>query len=299
MNTTNNHEYVNTKGHITDSKTLSSQGKALIRLYKIMADQGYQTTNGVSVGEKKAYNDFELRKFREIVRPLLGHPDIKTVLDYGGGGSDWDEKGFDELRGESAKEFFMLDEVRTFEPARDLTEKTPADCVVCMDVLEHIFLIDVPKVIDELFSLSKKLLIINVACYPAAALLPNGENAHITVRDAHWWKGAIDSISIIYPDIEVQLICSETFVNGIVFPSNKSRSWLESEQFTIDQNLSEFGKRPVPSENITLSPEQILTFTEMLAKEYPAFVLRIEEIIQSNFVPNNSPNVDHQQPAEI
>ena len=28
---------------------------------------------------------------------------------------------------------------------------------------------------------------INVACYNAAALLPNGENAHVTVRAPSWW----------------------------------------------------------------------------------------------------------------
>ena len=78
--------------------------------------------------------------------------------------------------------FLMSKKVTTFEPARNQMEKKESDCVVCMDVLEHIFLTDIPNLVDELFMLSKKLLVINVACYKAAALLPNGENAHITVR---------------------------------------------------------------------------------------------------------------------
>jgi hypothetical protein len=161
-------------------------------------------------------------------------------------------------------------------------------------------LADVPKVVNELFSLAKKMLIINVACYPAAAMLPNGENAHITVREPLWWKGVIDSISIEYPDIEVLLICSETFVNGIVFPAIKSRLWLESKQFKIDQNIIEFGEKPQASKNITLSPEQVLNLTDMLVKERPEFVPQIEAIVgNNNLVSNNSLNLDLEQSAGV
>ena len=124
---------------------LSPQGIELVGLYSDMVEHGYQRNVGPNVEKGKVYNSFELRKFRNIVRPLLGRSDIKTVLDYGGGGSNWDAKGFEPLTEESAKEFFQLDEVHTFEPARSLIEKKPADCVVCMDVLEHIFLTDIPK----------------------------------------------------------------------------------------------------------------------------------------------------------
>ena len=53
------------------------------------------------------------------------------------------------------------------------------DLVLCFDVLEHIFINDIPWVLKELFENAKQCVIINVACYKAAALLPNGENAHI------------------------------------------------------------------------------------------------------------------------
>ena len=279
---------------------LSPQGKELVGFYTDMANEGFNRTDGGFVQAESVYNRFNMFKFRNIVRPLLSRSDIKTVLDYGSGGSDWDAKGFEPSTNESAKEFFMLDEVQSFEPARALTEKTTADCVVCVDVLEHIFLADVPKVVNDLFSLAKKMLIINVACYPAAAMLPNGENAHITVREPLWWKGVIDSISIEYPDIEVLLICSETFVNGIVFPATKSRSWLESKQFKIDQNIIEFGKKPEPSQNITLSPEQVLNLTNMLVKERPEFVPQIEAIVEnSNLIPTDSLNLDLEQSAGV
>ena len=104
-----------------------------------------------------------------------------------------------------------------------------------MDVLEHIFITDIPNLVDELFSLTKNLLVINVACYKAKALLPNGENAHITVRGPDWWKGVIDAKAINYPEIEVLLICSQDWNNGVVFEPFKSKDWHSSNKYFVQQ----------------------------------------------------------------
>ena len=217
---------------------LSAKGVELVKLYKDMVENGYMRKDGGVVLD--TYNDFELKKFRDICKQQIARDEIKTVLDYGGGGSDWDAPDFEPATGETAKQFFNLDYVCTYEPARNLMEKKPSDCVVCMDVLEHIFISDIPKVVDELFALSKKLLIINVACYEAAALLPNGENAHVTVRTPAWWKGVVDSISTNYKDIKVMLMCSETFSSGIIFEASKASDWLNSKSFKTEAEYITF-----------------------------------------------------------
>ena len=217
---------------------LSKQGENLIKLYASMAAEGYVREDGTKVDS--AYNDFELKKFRTICKQYISNPDIKTVLDYGGGGSDWDAKGFEPSNGMSAKQFFDVKTVTTFEPARNKLEKKFSDCVVCMDVLEHIFLADISNVIEELFILAKKLLVINVACYKAAALLPNGENAHITVRSPDWWKGTIDAAAINHPDVTVLLICSQTFKTGVVFSPFKAGDWHLSSRYAIDHDWQTF-----------------------------------------------------------
>ena len=211
---------------------LSKQGNKLIKLYKKMVVEGYNRQDGAKV--ENTYNDFELKKFRKICKEHISHPSIKTVLDYGGGGSDWDAPDFEPYNGSSAKQFFDVKKVVTFEPARNQMEKKHSDCVVCMDVLEHVFITDIANLIDDLFSLAKKLLVINVACYKAAALLPNGENAHITIRSADWWKGTIDAVAIKYPDVKVLLICSQTFKTGVIFQPFKSRDWHSSKKYSID-----------------------------------------------------------------
>ena len=45
-----------------------------------------------------------------------------------------------------------------------------------------IFISDIPTVLRDMFSYAKSLILINVACFPAAAKLPNGENAHCTLK---------------------------------------------------------------------------------------------------------------------
>jgi hypothetical protein len=98
----------------------------------------------------------------------------------------------------------------------------------------------ISNLVDELFSLTKKLLVINVACYKAAALLPNGENAHITVRSPDWWKGVIDSAAVKYPDVKVLLICSQTYKNGVIFQPFKSKDWHSSNQYSIEYEAMTF-----------------------------------------------------------
>ena len=195
-----------------------------------MVIEGYERQDGSKV--ENTYNDFELKKFRTICKEHMAHPSIKTVLDYGGGGSDWDAEGFEPSNGASAKQFF--------EPARNQMDKKHSDCVVCMDVLEHIFLTDIANLVDELFSLTKKLLVINVACYKAAALLPNGENAHITVRSPDWWKGIIDVAAIKHPKVKVLLICSQTFKTGVIFQPFRSKDWHSSNEYSIDYSWVNF-----------------------------------------------------------
>ena len=217
---------------------LSKKGNDIIKLYEEMAVNGINRTDGKR--KENVYNDFQLREFRNLCQNQISSEKIKTVLDYGGGGSDWNAPNFDPKTNQSAKDFFKLQQVDKFEPARGLMQKKKADCVVCMDVLEHIFIQDIPKVIDELFALSKKLLVVNVACYKAAALLPNGENAHITVRSPDWWKGVFDAISIGYENIEVMLICSNTFTSGVIFESFKFGDWASTEGFTSTMSFKTF-----------------------------------------------------------
>jgi hypothetical protein len=208
---------------------VSNKQKELINLYTLMAQNGYQTHDDQHISV--AFSDMEIRAFKDPVKKCFFDLNIKTVLDYGCGGSNYETSGFSE--GQSAKEFFNLTEVHLFEPARDIDQRTKADAVVCFDVLEHIFISDLPRIIHELFTLTEKLLIVNVACYSARAMLPNGENAHITVRDPMWWKGIFDCIASEYPDVAVQLYCSTGWRKVKAFQLYKAYQWQQQNGFVV------------------------------------------------------------------
>jgi hypothetical protein len=211
----------------------SKKGQELIKLYEQMVREGYERTDQIKVDN--AFNDFELRAYRLQIRSIFNENTISTVLDYGCGGSDWRINGFDDTTGQSAIEYFKLKNAYRYEPARNLDERQPVDCVISFDVLEHIFISDVPSVLRDMFSYATKLIVINIACYPAAAKLPNGENAHITVRHPIWWKGMVDSIAVEYPKVIIYLICSTAWRNGNAFPPWSGNAWLESSSFVINQ----------------------------------------------------------------
>ena len=60
---------------------LSLNGQKLIHLYETMATEGYNRSDGSFV--ENAYDDFELKKFRNLVLPHFKEHTIRSVLDYG------------------------------------------------------------------------------------------------------------------------------------------------------------------------------------------------------------------------
>ena len=57
-------------------------------------------------------------------------------------------------------------------------------------------------------SLSEKYIFLNVGCYSAAALLPNGKNAHINIQPPEWWYEQI--LKIIKIRENLKIICNCT-----------------------------------------------------------------------------------------
>lgn len=202
----------------------------LLHMYAVMAKSGYDTADGSHVSE--AFNDFELRKVRSSLKPILRAS--KSILDYGSGGADWERLGFDIDSGKSAKDFFNIEYVFRYEPARGIDQRTRVDTVICFDVLEHLFIHDVTLVIRDILSLASQSVIVNVACYPARALLPNGENAHTTVRHPYWWKGIFDALAPEYPEITIHLLCSTSHGKIDGFKPYSALMWQQDSKFVVD-----------------------------------------------------------------
>jgi len=150
-------------------------------------------------------------KWRKQLRTLINETGSKTLIDYGcGHGVHLKEQTVKALFAKlnvfcsSWTEALGVESITGYDPASDQYSILPEgqfDGAICIDVLEHIDENDLPWVIDEIFSYATKFVFLTVATVPAKKNLPNGENAHVTIRDQDWWNTLIDPIAKKYPNI--------------------------------------------------------------------------------------------------
>lgn len=142
--------------------------------YKIMhSKQGYTSILEIS----PTWNQ------RTQIKEAVDLTDSKTMLDYGCASAVQYKRGkLDE---------FLGVQVSLYDPAIEEFSAEPSgtyDAVICYDVLEHIHEEHLDYVLSRLFLFADKLVMIKCGLAPAMAVLPNGENAHVTVRNKDWWK---------------------------------------------------------------------------------------------------------------
>lgn len=82
----------------------------------------------------------------------------------------------------------------------------PADLVWCVDVLECVPEQDMDWIIGELARLAIRGLFVTVASYPSKKDLPDGRNAHVTVKPEEWWREKFAPLAIERPDLEIILL---------------------------------------------------------------------------------------------
>ena len=119
----------------------------------------------------------------------------KTILDYGCGSGTFKKV---------CNEDFPDMDVREYDPG--ILEKsslpTPADYIVSVDVLEHIEPELVDSVLQHIQSLMLKGGFLCICLVPAFLILPDGRNAHLTIRSAGWWQSKLDQYfttdSVVY-----------------------------------------------------------------------------------------------------
>ena len=116
----------------------------------------------------------------EHVRDLCRQVGSKDVLDYGCG------------KATLAAHCTDLD-VHCYDPAipQHSADPAPADVVICVDVIEHIEPENVNNVIAHIASKTRRIALLSVACRPAAKVLADGRNAHLSVHDPLWWSRVI------------------------------------------------------------------------------------------------------------
>ena len=135
--------------------------------------------------EEKHYGDsahLYLEEFTEIVKEF----DPDSILDYGCGRSDLIAHFYKD----GERELFR------FDPALSMYRVFPTnhiDMVICCDVMEHILIGDVDRVLNEIKEKSKNALFA-IFLSPSKKKLPDGRNAHVTLLSRAEWMRWIKDI---------------------------------------------------------------------------------------------------------
>jgi hypothetical protein len=185
----------------------------MVSLYRELHAKGEQV---LGLTPDETYPGVNLLPHTKRIKDLIDQTGARTVLDYGCGKGyqyDWLKvviPGVGERDG--VLDYWDIDEVHCYDPSFERYSKLPEgkfDGVISTDVLEHCGEDDIPWIVAEMFAYANRFVFASVACYPAKTTLPNGENAHATIRPLEWWKDVFSSAGSRHPDVVWKLFVEE------------------------------------------------------------------------------------------
>lgn len=122
------------------------------------------------------------------ITQLIEETGTRTVLDYGcGKGEQYTIHNFHIP--------WMIGMPTLYDPAVPAYSELPEgpfDGIYSTDVMEHIPEEVIPSVFDYIFNNADKFVFLGICTRLAIAVLPNGENAHCTVKPIEWWTDMIN-----------------------------------------------------------------------------------------------------------
>lgn len=169
---------------------------------------------GPRKGSKSAADTFAGQSLRDHVSRismLVRECRARTILDYGSGKA----RLYEPFPGEAAESRFKTMQawdgakVTCYDPGYAPFSgpiEAQYDGVITTDVLEHIAHDDIPWVLDELFGHAGRFVFAVAASFLACKVLPNGENAHVTLQPATWWHEHMQAASRRHPGIQWVLV---------------------------------------------------------------------------------------------
>mgnify|MGYP003150940010 FL=1 len=144
---------------------------------------------------------------------LIKKHNVKSLLDYGSGKGYLYTNEFKIVNPklkEPLQKMWKIDNLKCYDPGYKEHSEYPTDTydmVISTDVIEHIPEEDLTWFINDIFSLSKKFVYLNIACYPALKHFKDGTNVHVSIFSPQDW---IDFIIKLwkknYKHLEIYLV---------------------------------------------------------------------------------------------
>ena len=183
----------------------SARYRDLTALYRTMHLEGERFLN---LPPEQTFPGASLPAQAIRIKRLIDSTGATNILDYGSGkGRQYDARDVALPDGQvvsTITDYWDVDYVHCYDPAYPPFSKLPSGTfggVISTDVLEHCPEEDVPWILGEMFAYAERFVFATIACYPARKRLPNGENAHCTIRPPEWWADLAGSIASRSPGV--------------------------------------------------------------------------------------------------
>jgi hypothetical protein len=136
-------------------------------------------------------NGGALKFHLKFIQDLIEDTKPRTLLDYGcGKGSQYLEQNIHNLWGGLMPSLY--------DPAIPMFSELPDeqfDGVICVDVMEHIPEDEINMALLDIFERATRFVFLGISTEPAKTILPDGTNAHCTIKDTDWWQRKIFDIN--------------------------------------------------------------------------------------------------------
>lgn len=189
--------------------TPSPRYRALVQLYRRMHVEGDRT---IGMSSERTFAGASVLRHVTEIKKLIDESGAQSLLDYGAGKGHqytWrDLELTDGTRIPSLPEYWGVRDIALYDPGYEPLARLPSgafDGVICTDVLEHCPEEDIPWILDEVFGFARRFVYATIASYSAIKTLPNGENAHCTIRPPDWWQGLLHGIAHRHPGIRYRV----------------------------------------------------------------------------------------------
>lgn len=159
------------------------------------------------------FKGISLNKHIQAIGDLIKQHKVKSLLDYGSGKGYLYSKNFKIVNPnlkEPLQKLWKIDKLKCYDPGYTEHAEYPTDIydmVISTDVIEHIPEEDLTWFLNDIFSLSKKFVYLNIACYPALKHFKDGTNVHVSIFKPQEW---IDFIMKLwkekYKHLEIYLV---------------------------------------------------------------------------------------------
>ncbi len=165
--------------------------------------------------DPKYFNGICLITHLNTVTHIMLKEGAKSLLDYGCGKALlYDDEKYKNMKlnkkGQTLpkplQKLWQLDYHALYDPAYPKHSKLPKgkyDAVICTDVIEHVDEKDADWILEEIFSYSRKFVLLTIACYKALKTFKDGRNVHVNVKTPEYWKEKLLQLHAKHPHLNI------------------------------------------------------------------------------------------------